>query len=163
KHPAALAACRWLIVHNASSEARRRHEMGQFIVAGNVRHNVPQGPVQTGVPKATLPDRHLFGHELPRPEKDEKGRPKAGRPMKVTLPPPDLPKLEPEMKRGKVLFTTPEEARRWYQGSLAFEERVAGFGLLHANDPALQFCLHAARRSLGDFDGPRKWYESFAA
>src|SRR5204862_165500 len=31
-HPLAADACRWLVQHNSSSEARRRHELGQFLV-----------------------------------------------------------------------------------------------------------------------------------
>src|SRR5262249_41858643 len=31
-HPLSANAYRWLIRHNASSEARRRHELGQFLI-----------------------------------------------------------------------------------------------------------------------------------
>src|SRR5262249_42629587 len=31
-HPLTADGCRWLLRHNSSSEARRRHELGQFIV-----------------------------------------------------------------------------------------------------------------------------------
>src|SRR5262249_24562991 len=112
-HPLALESYRWLIAHNASSEARRRHEMGQFIVATGIHHGVvKEAP---GKPKVSLPDPHLLGHEARPPQKGEKGRP-----TKVALPPPELPKMEAEVRQGKVLFSTPGEARRWYQGALAF-------------------------------------------
>jgi photosystem II stability/assembly factor-like uncharacterized protein len=175
-HPLALDACRWLVMHNASSEARRRHEMGQFIVAGDIHFAATHEKVGAK-PKVVLPDKHLRGHELPSaPQKGPRsasegkqarsaseGNGKPARPAKIALPPPQLPKLAPEVRQGKVLFSTPDEARRWYQGALAFEKRLEGFGPLFANDPALQFCFQAARRNLGDFDGPRKWYQQFAA
>src|SRR5262249_48275904 len=35
-HPLAVAAYRWLLRYGSSSEARRRHELGQFIMATDV-------------------------------------------------------------------------------------------------------------------------------
>jgi photosystem II stability/assembly factor-like uncharacterized protein/tetratricopeptide (TPR) repeat protein len=44
-HPASVDAYRWLIRHNSSSEARRRQELGQFLVL--TKATVQQGPRDT--------------------------------------------------------------------------------------------------------------------
>src|SRR5581483_10866032 len=51
-HPLALDAYRWLVQHNASSEARRRHELGQFLMK-----------TTTGVVKNPLSPKDLGGSE----------------------------------------------------------------------------------------------------
>ena len=56
-----------------------------------------------------------------------------------------------------------EVVRKWYQGALELEPRLAAFGPVYAGDPAMQFCLQSARRNLGDLDGPKKWYADFVA
>ena len=38
--PLAIDGYRWLLLHQASSEARRRHEMGQFLIVGQTTHGV---------------------------------------------------------------------------------------------------------------------------
>jgi len=48
-HPLTIDACRWLIRHNSSGEARRRHELGQFLVVAH-KEDVPP-PLQTAKPK----------------------------------------------------------------------------------------------------------------
>ena len=54
-----------------------------------------------------------------------------------------------------------EDARKWFEGSLALEPRLAAFGPIYANDPAMQLCMQSARRQLGDQDGPKKWFGRF--
>ncbi|MBL8795692.1 MAG: hypothetical protein JNM56_17435 [Planctomycetia bacterium] len=44
-HPLSREAYRWLIRHNCSSEARRRHELGQFLLQTDTR--IQQSPQQT--------------------------------------------------------------------------------------------------------------------
>jgi hypothetical protein len=48
-HPLATDAYRWLIRHAASSEARRRHELGQFLVTSKVSF-ANAGPAQEATP-----------------------------------------------------------------------------------------------------------------
>ena len=47
--------------------------------------------------------------------------------------------------------------------SLELEKQLAGFGPVFVNDPSIQFCLQAAKRNLGDFDGAKQWYTRFAS
>jgi hypothetical protein len=122
-NPLTADAYRWLIRYNSSSEARRRHELGQFLVMTQTTINQQSG------------------------SKDRPG-------------PDDLRTTQ----RGKMaVLGSLEQARRWYQGSLDLDLRLATFGPLFANDPALQFCVQAARRNLGDFDKAREWYTRFLA
>jgi photosystem II stability/assembly factor-like uncharacterized protein len=59
------------------------------------------------------------------------------------------------------MISRPRETRQANENALAVGERLAAFGPLFATDPALQFCLQAARRNLGDFETARQWYVRF--
>src|SRR5262249_20855300 len=112
-------AYRWLIRHNASSEARRRHELGQFLLT-----TTPPGGDSDAA-------RTRNGTETPT--------------------------------RRVALLGDQAEARRWYEGALTVEPRLAGFGPLFSGDPAAQFSLQAARRNIGQHDEAKQWYARFAA
>jgi photosystem II stability/assembly factor-like uncharacterized protein len=127
-HPLSVDALRWLLRHGSSSEARRRHELGQFLVMREHEYGVKE-------------------------DVDKKN-----------LKPGDKPAGVTERRRqGAAFLNNKAETRKWYQGSLDLEPRLAAFGPLLANDPSVQFCLQAAKRNLGDFDGPKEWYMRFAA
>jgi tetratricopeptide (TPR) repeat protein len=149
-HPLALDACRWLIRHNSSSEARRRDELGQFLAVSQMDFGVPTGAKTT----------------LQRPQKPGPDGEKPKDPPK----PIELPTFE--TRQGYKLSQDTYEltqsgkkstARKWYEASLAYEKRLAAFGPLAENDPAIQFCLQAARRNLGEVEAARKWYADFAS
>jgi photosystem II stability/assembly factor-like uncharacterized protein/tetratricopeptide (TPR) repeat protein len=128
-HPRTADAYRWLIRHNASSEARRRHELGQFWALTDMTFK------QTKMPE------HVDPHS----------------PRKVN------PEMNLERDEQMVLLSDRKEARQWYQGSLEIGNRLAALGPVYANDPAIQFCLQAARRHLGEFDKAQSWYAQFAS
>src|SRR5262249_1411745 len=71
--------------------------------------------------------------------------------------------VEIQQTKMLTLLSQSVETRRWYQGCLEIEPRLAAFGPLYATDPSIQFCLQAARRNLGDFDAARKWYARFVS
>lgn len=121
-HPLSADAYRWLIRHNSSSEARRRHELGQFLVL--TQSTVEQGP------------------------KNVANAPIQGGSAAVE-------------RKQRTLLSDLAEARRWYEGCLNVEPRLAGFGGVFANDPSVQFCLHAARRNLGKFEECRAFHTQF--
>jgi tetratricopeptide (TPR) repeat protein len=142
-HPLTADALLWLLRHNASSEARRRHELGQFLVVGQQEFGVP----------------HKGGHAVNPPDEGltPARRTRVGEMTNVTM----------REKKDLVFLADQDkdrtEARKWYEGSLALEPKLAAFGPLFADDPSVQFCLQAARRNLGDFETPRKWYAQFMA
>jgi photosystem II stability/assembly factor-like uncharacterized protein/tetratricopeptide (TPR) repeat protein len=140
-HPLAADAYRWLIRYQGSSEARRRQEMGQFLVVSKTEF-VPR-PLPAAVPRVALPG-----------SKEGDGS------QKVATAPPDV---DLHQARQLTLLGDRQETRRWYQGCLEIEPHLAAFGPLYWRDPSIQFCLQAARRNLGDFDTARKWYARFAA
>jgi photosystem II stability/assembly factor-like uncharacterized protein len=121
-HPLTADAYRWLVRYNSSSEARRRQDLGQFIVVSQGTRGVPR---PAGEAKTPINGVETVGN------------------------------------RQIALLTSSEEARKWYQGSLEIEPRLAAFGPLVATDPAMQFCFQAARRNLGDFEEARHWYTHF--
>jgi photosystem II stability/assembly factor-like uncharacterized protein len=135
-HPLTVEAYRWLIRHHSSSEARRRYELGNFVGVSSSQF------VKGAVNQSLTPASGL-------------------------LEPADLKrKLEVptvEVDRAERTVFSQMEARQWYKGPLNLEKRLAAFGPLYANDPSIQFCLQAARRTLGDVVGAQKWYAQFAA
>ncbi len=144
-HPLTADAFRWLIRHNSSSETRRRHELGQFLVSGLGGFVPPEG-----------------GEDPPAPppgpaKKGTKGQ--AKREGLKTGPRDSHVAWAAEVR--PLHFRA--DALRWHQSSLDLQPRLAGFGPLLADDPPIQFCLHAARRNLGDFDTSRKWFSDFVA
>jgi photosystem II stability/assembly factor-like uncharacterized protein len=148
-HPLAMEGYRWLIRHNSSGEARHRHELGQFIVVEDVRHGQPVKEGQT----------------LGKP--GEKGADKPGIKLPAWTPGtnqiPEIPEIKAKGDGQVYLFAKKEQVRQWYQSSLDLEPRLAAFGPLLTNDPSVQFCLQAARRSLGDAQTPHKWYTHFVS
>ena len=57
-----------------------------------------------------------------------------------------------------VPLATLADSRQWYKGGLELSRRLSAFGALYATDPADQFCLHAAKRHLGDAQAAKEWY-----
>jgi photosystem II stability/assembly factor-like uncharacterized protein/tetratricopeptide (TPR) repeat protein len=142
-HPLAADAYRWLIRYNTSSEARRRLELGQFVLFRDQAFNVPAG-------KQSLPMRPPGATELDQDPKSDK------------VPHIETPRLIAPRQETRLTLTNPDQARQWYQGSLELAKKLAAFGPLYATDPATQFCLQSARRNLGDFETPKQWYREFA-
>ncbi len=149
-HPLAMESYRWLIRHNSSSEARHRHELGQFLVVESEQHGMPIKKGAT-LGKPGDPDAAVPGIKMPawKPGMNK---------------PPEMPELlTTERDKETFLFATKEQVLQWYQSSLVLEPRLAGFGPLLTGDPSLQFCLQSARRNLGDFQAPQKWYSQFVS
>jgi len=136
-HALSADAYRWLIHHNSSSEARRRHELGQFLVVTTTEFTAATAGQEES--EITPPDK--------RGTKPKQGPPETA--------------VEIKQQQQLRLLGSLGETRRWYQGCLEVEPRLAAFGPLFATDPQVQFCLQSARRNLGDFDGAKKWYTSF--
>jgi photosystem II stability/assembly factor-like uncharacterized protein len=149
-HPLAMESYRWLIRHNSSSEARHRHELGQFVVVSSEQHGLPSQEGAT-LGKPGEADANVPGIKMP-----------AWKPGMQQAPAlPDM--LTNKSDSQKFLCTGNAQIRQWYQSSLDLEPRLAGFGALLTGDPSLQFCLQAARRTLGDLETPKKWYSHFAS
>src|SRR5207248_1104875 len=108
-HPLAADAYRWLIRHNSSSEARRRHELGQFLALTQVEINAT--PKKAADPASSGP----------RTKEEEA----AARAKKNGVPDSEV---EISHQRALVLLGSMAETRRWYQGSLEIEPRLAAVG-----------------------------------
>jgi photosystem II stability/assembly factor-like uncharacterized protein len=134
-HPLTVDAYRWLIRYHSSSEARRRIELGQFLIMGKTGF-------QNSPPATTDP---------PKPV----GKQPSYKIQTVAT--------EEVHQEARAILSDRAEIRRWYQDSLALGERLAAAHPLAGADPSLQFCLQAARRNLGDFETARKWYAQFCA
>jgi photosystem II stability/assembly factor-like uncharacterized protein len=149
-HPLTLDACRWVLRHNASSEARRRHELGQFLVTVQRQEfDVPPGGGKPMKPDSETNPIRKVGFE------EDKEQPRKS-------PLPEVPQVQVRQQGAATVFANPAQTRQWYQSSLELESRLAGFGPLVAADPSIQFCLQAAKRNLGQSEEPLTWYEDFA-
>jgi photosystem II stability/assembly factor-like uncharacterized protein len=149
--PLTADACRWLIRHGSSSEAKRRHDLKQFIVESIM-----------GFEARPAPESEQSAGRLHQP-------PDKSASQGANAPRSQAPKVEVPEIVGKVaqLRYTPANnaaaAHEWFKGSLELESKLAGLGPLQASDPSIQFCLQAARRNLGEFDKANKWYADFAS
>lgn len=140
-HPLSADACRWLIRYSSSSEARRRQELGQFVIVSQSSVQAVTGPGPSSVGKKSS-------------KKDEPEEKVVGWDVQGGVAPADS-------QHSYLRAWNPEQVRQWYQGSLELEQRHALFGSLIADDPAVQFCLQSARRNLGKFDEASQWYKKF--
>jgi hypothetical protein len=132
-HPLAADAYRWLVGFHSSSEARRREELGQFLIL-------------------TKTDIHQAAHTTTRDD-----------PVKAGVRADSRELADSTQNQQLVLFSDQVGARKWYEGALAVEPRLTALGGSRNDDPAVQFCLQASRRHLGDFDTPQQWYRHFLA
>jgi photosystem II stability/assembly factor-like uncharacterized protein len=151
-HPLSAEAYRWLIRHISSSEARRRHELEQFLIVSNISFS--QGPMFQPLPLGSVEKPKRPGIYAVKAEAGEE-------PKKPASPKTDAQGTRMVREGAGVYLSDRSETRQWYRGSLEFARRLAGFGPLFAADPAIQFCLQSSQRNLGNFDGPRKWYGKF--
>lgn len=131
-HPLTANAYRWLVHHNASSEARRRQELGQFKVA---REDIRFRGTETEV--------ELTGKDAKATAK-VKGNAEAVTSGQVAL------------------LADRQASRRWYQGCIDPAKRLAAYGPLFERDPALQLCVQSARRNLGEVQAARDWCTHFS-
>jgi photosystem II stability/assembly factor-like uncharacterized protein len=154
--PLAVDAYRWLIRHSASSEARRRHELGQSWAWSQATLQASQNPdLKQAALELGLPERA----QLPQgPRAPQGGRPQT---YSISASSAQLPEGVRTQQVG--LLGSLEDTRRWYQTSLDLGTRFAALGPRFATDPSVQFCLQAARRRLGDFETAQKWYAQFRA
>ena len=140
-HELAMDAYRWLILHNSSDEVRRRHELGQFVVAGlSGYRQLPGG----AVPKK--PSKNL--NEAQRQRAEMLSKMKTGK---------------EEVNEAWVKRSTEREIRDWNEGSIRLGPKLASFGPLVGTDPAARFALASAQRKIGEFDEVEKWYERFVS
>jgi photosystem II stability/assembly factor-like uncharacterized protein len=146
-HPLSAEACRWLIRHDGSSEARRRYELGQFWV-------LTESTLVDGA-GLSVPDIQLTGlmHDKEKPAASET------RLEKIKTEIKKLPAGQIKSQVGN--FATPHSTRQWYQGSVDTATKLAAFGPVYENEAEAQFCLQSAKRQLGNFDAPLKWYQKY--
>ncbi|MFQ3591754.1 MAG: YCF48-related protein [Gemmataceae bacterium] len=139
-HPLAIDGYRWLLMHQASGEVRRRYELGQFIVLAEELHGLP------GEAKKPL----LAG-------------PQSGAKQAKGAKLPEVPGFESRSLKEIVHRGGREDAKKWLEDCLALEAKLNSFGPLFAGDARVGFAIQSARRQLGQFDETRQWYRDFAA
>ena len=160
-HPLAVDAYRWLIQYNTSSEARRRHELGQFLLTKESHVKMPTMPT----PEQMKQFHQQFKKETDPDKKSKKGKPgqtKEKRPADPPLAKPGPLPFKPssvDTVGMKTFLSDHGNVRHWLKGSIAFGDRLEQFGPMFHQDPAIQFCLQSAQRQLGQFDKALKWHK----
>jgi photosystem II stability/assembly factor-like uncharacterized protein len=161
-HPLTADAYRWLLKYNCSSEAQRRNMLGQFLQTGNLSYSESKGV--TFKQDVLIGEQHDKNGKLDQ-DKDREKKPKnAKKPPEATQPRTVIEGTLPAVhatRDDRTLSASSDTVARWHKSSLELEKHLAGFGPLLAEDPSLQFCLQAARRSTGDFETSRKWFTDF--
>jgi photosystem II stability/assembly factor-like uncharacterized protein len=171
-HPLTLDAYRWLIRHNASSEARRRHELGQFCVIGQLEVGQPGAGAPQPLPPSLQENKQASAVQQASynmgilansatGEESREGSASRDKPPGYRLP--EIPHVENKQQQQVMIRTGGSHVWQWNQASLAVASRLAPFGPLAEKDPTIQFCLQAARRNLGQGDKAREWFRQFAA
>jgi len=132
-HPLVADGYRWLIRHNTSSEARRRQELGQFLLLGETtfQNNPAEGSIIPG--------------ELSRK-------------VTATVKGVETTQVQATAVSG---LTNRAQTRRWFEQSLEIGKKLEALGPIYATDPSIQLCLQAARRQLGDHEGAKEGYVQF--
>jgi photosystem II stability/assembly factor-like uncharacterized protein len=126
-HPLALEAGRWLVRFQASSEARRRFELGQFASLTSVEFDLKE---------REDPQRVI-------PKTKEKGK----------LP----PETEVIEATHRVPLNGFVSARKWYEAAVELEGRLSPHGDMFSRDVPSNLCLMAARRHLGKAEESHRW------
>lgn len=126
-HTLALDAARWVIRYQSSTEARRRHELGQFIQVTEVAidHKERADPRRI-IPKAKTKDQL----------------------------PPETEVIQATHREPLAGFVS---SRKWYEGAVDLETRLGAHGELFSRDVPTNLCLAAARRQLGRADESQRW------
>ncbi|HKA06534.1 MAG TPA: hypothetical protein VKD71_04700 [Gemmataceae bacterium] len=126
-HPLTLDAARWLVRFQASSEARHRYELGQFVQLTEAQVAIKE---RTD-PRATIP--------------------KAKTKDKL---PPESEVIQATYRQPVAGVVS---ARKWYEAALDMESRLAAHGDLFARDVPTNLCLASARRNLGRAEESQRW------
>jgi photosystem II stability/assembly factor-like uncharacterized protein len=126
-HPLSLDAARWLVRFQSSSEARRRHELGQFVAVTELGFTFKDPPeARQVIPKARPTDRL----------------------------PPRTEVIQATHRQPQAGLVS---ARKWYESALELESRLAAHGDLFARDVPSNLCLASARRQLGRAEESHRW------
>jgi hypothetical protein len=131
-HPLGIEAYRWLMRHDSSGEARRRRELGQYVILSKAEFQE--------VPQATAP---IPASGVQRVGAIQKGG------------------AEAKTEGMVATLANRSEFRQWNENCLKMGDQLESFGPVFAKDPAIQFCLQAARRNLGEVEAARQWYTQF--
>jgi photosystem II stability/assembly factor-like uncharacterized protein len=142
-HPLAMDGYRWLLMHQASGEVRRRYELGQFVIIIDEQHGNPGAPNRPLQASTSLVSGKATG------EKDGKL--------------PSVPKFESNSLRYIAHRSGRDDAKKWLEDCLALEAKLNTFGPLFAGDARVGFAIQSARRQLGQVEETRKWYREFAS
>ncbi len=165
-HPQAVEAAQWVILHNASGEARRRHELRQVLVEGVIDFQTTAAPREdSGAGSGSF--QSLTPQVKPTPRANA-GAVNPAVALAVAMqegsapiasPIPNLPQTLGRVTTQSSFVENVLEAKKWYQEALSSGKGLAVFGSLVASDPRMRLSLASASRKLGDFRPTQEYCE----
>jgi photosystem II stability/assembly factor-like uncharacterized protein len=162
--PLTAEAYRWLIRHNSSSEVRRRYELGQFVAVRQAGFVQPPDFAPGLTPREDTEPGIIAVRGAGKQRKGPAKQlgPDAAIPLGHARDArPAVEATEPVQQTTFTYLSNQAEVRSWSRGSLEIAKRLDGLGPIYGNDPSVQFCLQAARRQLGDFQGAEEGMRRF--
>jgi len=167
-HPGATEAARWVILHNASGEARRRHELRQVLVEGvidfqtsSVKREDSSGGFASLYSPPSRSKRPVNPAEAQNPGIALARAIQEGT-IPMASPIPNLPQTTNRVTTQLSFVENVLEAKKWYEEALQSGKRLESFGSLVAGDPRIQLSLASAARKLGDFRPTQEYCEEIA-
>ena len=171
KYPAntgVIEAATWVIVHNSSGEARRRHELRQVLREGILQfETASSGKSENEGGFASMG----AGGAAPSSPRNGTRDPKAALARAIyetpaantfALPVPKTPQTLEKVTLQTSFVDNVIEAKKWYQDAVNAGGKMAAFGSMVSDDPRIRFAWLSASRKLGEHNSTRDFCEEMS-
>lgn len=165
-HPGVIEAATWVIAHNSSGEARRRHELRQVLREGVLQFETASGGKNEGEGGFAS-----MGSSGASPGRGSGRDPKAALARAIyetpaantfALPVPKTPQTLEKVTLQTSFVDNVIEAKKWYQDAVNAGGKMAAFGSMVSDDPRIRFAWLSASRKLGEHQSTREFCEEMS-
>lgn len=165
-HPGVIEAATWVIVHNSSGEARRRHELRQVFREGVLQFETTSGGKSEG-------EGGLASLSGPRvqPRTGMGGDPRLAVARAIyetpaantfVMPIPKTPQTLEKITTQTSFVDNVMEAKKWYQDSVDAGGKMTAFGSMVFENPRIRFAWLSASRKLGEHKLTQEYCEALS-